>query len=157
MLEILSLSILLLFGLLLILAEVIFVPGTTFVGLVGLVFSVIGIYLTFDNYGSTAGWIVLLSNVIIFTGCFIYGLKGNVWKKLSLNTSINSKFNSEVTHFIKVGDIGKASSDLRPIGNAEFDQQILEVKTKGTFVKAGEKVRIIKIDSHNIFVETLTN
>src|SRR5688572_28084875 len=107
MLEILSLSILLLFGLLLILTEVIFVPGTTFVGLVGLLFSGIGIYLTFDNYGNTAGWIVFVSNVIIFASAFIYGLKANVWRKLSLNTAINSKFNSEVKYTLQIGDVGE--------------------------------------------------
>lgn len=156
MLEIVSLIILLIFGLALILAEILFVPGTTIVGLAGLLVSCIGIYLSFLNYGITTGWIVLVCNVVLFMMAFVYGLKANVWKNLSLNTAIQSRFNSEVPLRVKVGDIGTSLSDLRPIGKAEFNEEIIEVKTKGTFVKAGEKIKIVKLDPNNIFVEILT-
>ncbi|HYG39384.1 MAG TPA: NfeD family protein [Cytophagales bacterium] len=157
MLEIVVILVLLVFGLLLIFAEVIFVPGTTFVGLIGVLFSGVGIYLTFSNHGVTAGWIVLAANVVLLTWAIVYGLKANVWKRFSLQSSIDSRFNSETQIIINVGDIGQTISDLRPIGKADFNNQVIEVKTLGNFVKAGVKVKVIKLEPNNIFVETLTN
>lgn len=157
MFEIIAILVLLVFGLLLVFAEVIFVPGTTFVGLIGVVVAGMGIYLVFKNYGVTIGWITLGVNLVFLFALIFYGFKANVWKRFSLQSSIDSKFNSERKESVKVGDFGVTVSDLRPIGKAEFITGIFEVKTLGSFVKAGTEVKVIKIESNNIFVETLTN
>ena len=157
MLEILTLIILLIFGILLILAEVLFVPGTTLVGLFGLFFSGVGIYLTFNNYGMNAGWIVVIVNVIVVVSAIIYGLKANVWKKLSLNSTLTSTFNSEHKIPVAIGEVGITLSDLKPFGKVEFKEGIVEAKTLGTFLDAGSRVRVIKSEFNSIIVETLTS
>src|SRR6185295_4469726 len=48
---------LILFGEVLIVAEIIFVPGTTLVGVLGFIFLIIGIGLSFHYFGSQIGWI----------------------------------------------------------------------------------------------------
>jgi membrane-bound ClpP family serine protease len=50
---------LILFGLTLIVAEIIFVPGTTLVGVLGFIFLIIGIGLSFHYFGKDIGLIHL--------------------------------------------------------------------------------------------------
>ena len=157
MLEIIAIITLLLFGLLLIFAEVLFVPGTTFVGILGTIFSILGIYFTFKVFGTTIGWVTIVVNVVVLTWAIVYGLKGKAWDKFTLHQTISSTFNSEVILNLKVGDRGKTLSDLRPIGKAEINEQTVEVKTQGTFIKSGTDIRVIKLEPNNIFVETLTD
>ena len=56
MVEWLTVSSLILLGLSLIVAEIIFVPGITVVGLIGFACMVVGIGLSFRYFGNNTGW-----------------------------------------------------------------------------------------------------
>ena len=73
MLEWLSVILLIVVALILIVAELIFVPGTTLVGLIGVACMVLGIYLSFDYFGSDTGWIVLGISSISGFAVVVYG------------------------------------------------------------------------------------
>ena len=47
------------FGLALIIAEIIFVPGTTLVGVLGFGFLILGTGLSFRYFGSETGWVTV--------------------------------------------------------------------------------------------------
>jgi len=150
-----SVSILIAIGLILIIVELIFVPGTTIIGILGFIFAGVGIYLSFDYYGVVIGSSVL-GGFLVLSGITLYiSFKGNVWKKFALKSSINSRVNDEYKNNLMVGDIGVATSSLRPIGKAEIHDIIYEVRSNGRYVDSGEKVKIIKIESNRIIVEPL--
>lgn len=146
---------LVLFGLGLIIIEIIFIPGTTFVGLLGLVLTGFGVFLSFQNFGSAIGLIVLVSSSITAVIFVIYGLKSGVWKKFALKDSIKSKFNEEYKHNLWIGDTGTTISTLKPFGKAEFDNKIFEVKTNGNYIDSDTKIKIIKIQDNKIIVEPI--
>jgi membrane-bound ClpP family serine protease len=50
---------------------------------------------------------------------------------------------------------GKALSALRPMGKAELNNQILEVKTSGDYLDSGSRIRIVKIVSNQIIIEPI--
>lgn len=150
-----SVSILIVIGLVLIIVELIFVPGTTLVGILGFIFAGVGIYLSFVYYGVVIGSSVLAAFLII-SGITLYiSLKGNVWKRFALKSSNNSRVNDEHKNNLMVGDIGVAISSLRPIGKAEFQDIVYEVRSNGRYVDSGEEVKIIKVESNRIIVEPL--
>ncbi|MDN5205683.1 NfeD family protein [Fulvivirgaceae bacterium BMA10] len=146
---------LIIFGLGLILAEVIFIPGTTIVGILGLLFSGTGVYISFTKFGSTTGFIVLSVTALATIIMFIISIRKGVWKKFALKTSIESRVNEDIELGLKEGDAGVALSSLRPIGKAEFGDQVLEVKTFGNYVEAGSKIRVIKVEKNKVIVEPL--
>jgi membrane-bound ClpP family serine protease len=153
MLDWITILLLIFFGFGLIIMEIVVVPGTTIVGLLGLGLYAAAIFLTFKDYGAPTGFIVLgISGSIGILGV-IYSLKSGVWKRFSLEEKIESKFNEEYVPRVKEGDVGVAISALRPFGTAEFHDQLHEVKTEGYFVKAGTKVRVVRVESQRIFVE----
>ena len=144
---------LILFGLLLLVVEVIFVPGTTVVGVAGFVFLVLGIWLAFHYFGSQTGWIATGGAALAFGVVFYYSFKTNVWKRFSLKSSIKSKVNEGETESLVAGEEGVAISALRPVGKAELTSKIYEVKTQGQYIDSGTRIRIVKIISNQIFVE----
>ena len=136
---------LVLLGLALVIIEVIFIPGTTLVGVAGFVSMVIGIVLSFSYYGAETGWLTLGGSTAV-SGVVLYlSFRTNVWKRFALNSSIDSKVNEvEKINFI-VGLEGLALSALRPVGKGEFGGNVTEVRTGGEYVDAGESIRIVKI------------
>jgi len=146
---------LILFGLALIIVEVIFIPGTTFVGVLGLVSMIIGIILSFSKFGSEAGWLTLAASTVA-SGVLLYvSFRTNTWRRFALNSTIDSKMNEIELLKFSVGMEGVALSALRPIGKGEFDDEILEVRTNGEYVEAGSKIRIVRVTTNQVLVEII--
>jgi membrane-bound ClpP family serine protease len=155
MVEWTTVSSLILFGLLLLIAEIIFVPGTTVVGLVGFIFMAVGVGLSFRYFGSETGW-TIVGGTSVVTGLLLYlAFKANVWSKFALKSSIDSKVNEGEMKELEAGQEGITTSTLRPIGKAEVNGKTYEVRTNGEYIESGTRIKIIRIASHQIFVEPL--
>jgi membrane-bound ClpP family serine protease len=141
------------FGLALIVAEIIFVPGTTVVGFLGFAFLVVGAGMSFRYFGGTAGWITVGATAIASGFVFYFSFKANVWGRFALKSSVDSKVNEGEVAGLTAGQEGIALSALRPVGKGEWDNKTYEVKTQGEYVERGTKIRIIKISLNQIIVE----
>lgn len=142
-------------GLILVVVEVIFIPGTTLVGVAGFICMIVGIILSFRYFGAETGWLTLGGSTAA-SGVFIYlAFRTNVWKRFALRSSIDSRVNEvEQSNFV-VGLEGLALSALRPVGKGEFGGNVSEVRTSGEYIDAGESIRIIKVSSNQILVEKI--
>ncbi|MCA6074137.1 NfeD family protein [Fulvivirga sedimenti] len=146
---------LVIFGLGMILVEIIFVPGTTFVGITGIISAIIGVYLSFVYFGATVGWWFLILSSLAFAASLYFGFRGQTWDRFSLKDSIKSRFNENLTIDLQVAQQGITISSLRPVGKAEFENRTYEVKSHGDYIDSGTRVEIIKIDGNNIFVQPI--
>jgi membrane-bound ClpP family serine protease len=155
MIEWITVISLILFGLFLIVAEIIFVPGTTLVGIVGFVFLILGIGLSFNYFGSETGWTTVGVSSVASGLILYYSFKANVWTRFSLKSSSNSKVNEGELDSLTVGSEGHAVSALRPVGKAEIENKMYEVKTLGEYLDSGKKIRVIRIVSNQIIVEPI--
>ena len=143
------------FGLILVVAEIIFVPGTTLVGVIGFCFLIVGVGLSFKYFGSEIGWIMLGSTSVACGGLLYFSFTTDVWKRFSLKTSNKSKVNEGELDQLQVGMEGQTISALRPIGKAELNNQTVEVKTNGEYLDSGSRIKIVKIVSNQIIVEPI--
>ncbi len=139
-------------GLLLVFIEIIFVPGTTFIGVIGFIISSIAVYFAFKK-GDTEGLITLGATATIMVVLLVIGFKSGIWMRYSLKETITGRVNESKEGIIKTGDEGKALSDLRPMGKAEINDQLVEVRTLGNFCDTGTDVKVIKVDNNKIYVE----
>jgi len=155
MIEWISVVAILLLGIGLIIVELIFIPGTTVVGVLGLGFCVGGIVMSFSYFGSAVGFIVLILTGVISVTALVISLRSGVWKKFSNESSIQSKFNEGTNELVKIGDEGLTLSTLKPYGKVEFNDKEFEVKTNGNYLERGVKVKIIHKDGNQIIVEPL--
>jgi len=142
-------------GLALIVIEMIFIPGTTIVGIIGLICLIAGLVMTFNNFGSAVGWLTTGGTAVLATGVFIYSFRSGAWKRFALKQSMNSKVNESKPINVAVGDEGIALSTLRPMGKAEFNNQLFEVQSLGELVESESKIRIVKVEKRKIFVEPI--
>jgi membrane-bound ClpP family serine protease len=146
---------LLLIGLTLIIVELVFIPGTTVVGLLGLIFAIVGIVISYSHFGNDIGFYILLATLASTLAALFYSFRSGAWSKFSLKSSISSKVNEGIMASLQIGDEGITVSTLRPMGKAEFNSKTFEVKTSGNYIERGEKVRITQIESHQIVVEPI--
>jgi membrane-bound ClpP family serine protease len=146
---------LLLLGILLLLLEILFVPGTTIVGVGGIILLAIGIYLAYDFIGPTAGHLSLASSVAVVFLSLIVLLKGKTWQRMALDTNVAGKGVEQLEKLVSVGDRGKTISRLNPVGKALFNDKILEVSTTGEFVDEDVNIEVVKLDQNRIKVKTV--
>ncbi len=143
-------------GLGLIIVELVFIPGTTVVGLLGLIFTVVGIVISYRHFGNNIGLYILIGTLVTTLAALFFSFRSGAWARFSHKSSIDGKVNEGMLNTLNIGDEGITRSALRPVGTAEFGNQNYEVRTTGAFVDTGTRVKIIHIQSNQIIVHPLT-
>ena len=152
--DFLTLFFLLVIGLILILIEILFIPGTTVFGIFGILAIFYSDYLSFQYFGTEFAIVYSIANSILVLFVVIYSLKTNTWKRIALNKIHNVKVENKFDS-LKVGDEGKTSSALRPYGKAIFSDKFYEVKSSENFIDENKKIKIINILQDKIIVKKI--
>jgi len=142
-------------GILLIVLELIFVPGTTVIGIFGLVLTGFGVGAAYYYYNATTGHIVLASTATLLIVSLIYAVRSGTWTRFSHKGTHQAKVNEDYGPRFEVGAQGVTISSLRPIGKAEIKGQIIEVRTQGDYLETATTVEVIKIDGKRIYVSPI--
>ncbi|MBV5315662.1 MAG: NfeD family protein [Prolixibacteraceae bacterium] len=142
-------------GIILLLIEFTILPGITIAGVGGFMLFAYSIYLAFDSYGALAGFLTLGFILIMSPILIVWLFKGKRGKKMVLNTVLDGVANEINKEKVKIGDIGITVGRLAPMGKIKVNDEVVEVKSTGTFIDPGEKVRIIHIEKSLITVEPL--
>lgn len=138
-----------------IIVEIIFIPGTTVVGIFGFLIGIYGIYRSYEVFGETTGHTVLVISVVIGFAAVIYSFKSGHWERFALSKTIDGKVNENLTKDLKVSERGHTVSALRPIGKAEFNDIEYEVTSLGNYIEQNVEIEIIKIDKNKIYVKPI--
>ena len=147
---------LLIAGIVLLVVEIIFVPGTTILGLIGAGLMVFGVIIGYSKFGTQAGTLILVSALVVGGAITVISFKSGVWKRFALKNTNKSKFNEDIEVEHLLGAEGIAFSALRPYGKAEIYNSTYEVKTLGNYLDAGTKIKVTNVDkNHKIFVEPI--
>jgi membrane-bound ClpP family serine protease len=150
---ILILTSLLVIGLILILVEVFLLPGTTIVGIIGFLVSLVGVYYAFISFETgTAIWITGIAALVNIAAIW-YAFTSDVWQRFSLKETMKGGTYDERTVGLSVGMVGKTISDVKPFGKVSFNGQVYEVKSEEGFIEVGRDVNIVKIENNKILVK----
>jgi membrane-bound ClpP family serine protease len=150
-----SIVLLILCGVAFIIIELIFVPGITVLGILGLVALVGGVSMSFTSFGRETGYWILAGTLIFSILALVYSLRAGTWQRFALKSSIDSKVNEHEKSDLCVGMKGKSISDLRPMGTAEFLDKLYEVKTNGNYLEAGTMLEIAILADNKIIVKSI--
>lgn len=146
---------LIILGIVLLLIEFTILPGITVAGIGGFMLFAYSIYLAFTSYGTLAGFLTLAFVLIVSPILILLLFKGKSGKKMLLHAVITGVANEINADKVKVGDIGVSIGRLAPMGKIKVNNEVVEVKSTGSFVDPGEKVIIIEIEKSQITVEPL--
>ena len=95
-------SVLILIGLLMMIMEVLVIPGSGFAGLIGIVLMAAGVWLAYSKEGIMAGHITLASTLAINLLGLIIILRSKTWKKASLKAVNTEKDNYFVSFKLRI-------------------------------------------------------
>lgn len=143
---------LIIIGLLLLFVEILLIPGVGFAGILGLLSLGGSCFYAFNQMGSTVGAVVTAVNVVLVIGLSIYVLRAKTWKRLTLDTNIDSKAVADDLD-IEVGDRGVTLTRLAPMGAARFAGVVVEVKALEGLLDPGADVEVVLIEDGKIYVK----
>ncbi len=100
--------------------------------------------------------LIAVATVIIFVK--VFGKKMKFFKKIILNdsTSTESGYVSNVNRLDLIGREGVTKTPLRPSGTVIVDDERIDAVTEGGFIKANEKVKIVKVEGSRIVVRDIS-
>lgn len=139
-------------GLSLLIIELLVVPGSTVVGIIGFILMVVGIWQTYVVYDNSVGTMVLTATLLVSVGFFYFSLRSKTWKKAGLEKSISSRVNTD-SQKLHLGDRGTTISRLNPMGKAFINNDFYEVSTNGDFIDNDENITIVAINGNKVLVE----
>ena len=140
---------LILVGIILILVEILLIPGIGIAGILGLTSICGSAYYAFANLGPWTRVIVTVVNIALLAVLIFYALRGKTWKRLELDTVIDKHIEEEE---VAVGDRGIAATRLGPIGTARINDKSYEVTSLEGMIDAGTRVEIVHIEHNKIYV-----
>lgn len=146
---------LILVGLVLIFAEILIIPGVGVAGILGLLSMGGSCFYAFYEFGNTVGAIVTAVNVVLVVALAVWVLRAKTWKRMSLETKIDSKAVSDKASVVAVGDRGKTLTRLAPMGSARFGDYVIEVKAVEGMLDPEVPVQVVLIEENKIYVKPL--
>ena len=165
-------------GILLLIIEVVVIPGFGIWGATGLILLVSSLVLASEPFlvprtqrdlaSMMRTLVVVLSSGVVFTIAAVWLTtslgKIPILNRLALQPPTAdpspSHFAAESmdgvrpldSFIVQVGDTGVASSALRPAGKVRFGNEYVDVVSDGTFVNAGETVRAVQVRGNRVVV-----
>lgn len=140
-------------AIILLIAEVFFIPGITLAGIAGALCAGWGIWYAY-SLDMTIGHITVLSSIIGFVAVFWFFLRSRSFKIMELNADISSKVTSNLEQGISVGEKGVTVSRLASVGKARFNRTIVEVKAENGWIDENTPVLVTRIEDNYIWVIT---
>ncbi|MFI8685459.1 nodulation protein NfeD [Rossellomorea sp. NPDC077527] len=100
--------------------------------------------------------LIAVATVIIFAK--VFGKKMKFFNKIILNdsTSTESGYVSNANRLDLIGKEGVTKTPLRPSGTVIVEDERIDAVTEGGFIKAGEKVKIVKVEGSRIVVRDIS-
>ena len=160
-------------GLVLLLLEIFVIPGFGVAGILGIVCVVGSLALsgidnfTFEFLPDFVG--AIIRSLFFVISCSLISLVGSIWlsRKLFGSRRLNFALHAEqkveegyvgVDMSVKeeIGKEGTAFTDLRPAGKVEIADDVYDaVSNTGAFIQKGERVKVIKYQAGQVYVEKI--
>lgn len=145
-------------GILLIIAELVLIPGIFITGMLGLASLVYSCIYAFQVYGQTGLIITLAVNIVLVIFFVVFALRSKTWKKLTLNTNIDSHTDTlPEEKGIEVGQKGYTITRLCPMGKIKVGSTFLEATAIDGIIDPGREIEITLVDDNKIYVKTINH
>jgi len=144
-------------GLLMVVIEILVIPGGGLAGILGFVLMVAGVWLSYSRMGLTAGHITISSTLLLNFVVLIYALRSKTWEKAMLKRNIDSRVNIIDEAELSVGDTGKTVSRCSPSGKALINGKFFEVHARSEFIDEDVDIEVIKVEKNKIFIKSKFN
>lgn len=143
---------LILMGFAFIALELLVFPGTTLAGVAGLGALGYAVYGTFVHHGNTAGYVMLVTVLLLSIVMLVLILRSKTWRKLELDASLKGRVNEEADA-LQVGMKGVTVSRLAPMGTVEIDGERYPATALSSFIDQQRAVKVMKVENGKVWVK----
>ncbi|MDR0694588.1 MAG: NfeD family protein [Prevotellaceae bacterium] len=144
---------LILLGVVLLLMELLIIPGFGITGILGILSLAGGVVMAYYKYDDGTGHIVLAGTIIICILFACYALRPKTWKRLSLTSAITSQaVGTAAERGLAVGMQGITVTRLAPVGTVKINSVQIEATSFEGIINPSQKVEIVKIDGAKVIV-----
>ena len=155
--ELLLIIALILFGVLFLVAELVFLPGVSVGGILSLICFGSSIYMAFHELGTEAGITATLVCLVLAAAATVLSLRSKTWQRFSLRQKIaSSSMPAPAEENIRPGDRGVTLSRLAPAGKIESQGRIYEARSLDSYVDPRTPVEVVGFENFTIIVKTVT-
>ena len=151
--DIIIIASLIIVGIVLMVVEMLLIPGFGISGLGAIAAFGYANYYAFTELGNLAGFITLFASLVSAIFVITFVLRSRAIDKLGLNKKIDSTVATEASKQVKVGDTGVAVTRLALIGNALINDHIIEVKSCDGFLDENTPIIVERIIEKVIMVK----
>ena len=154
--ELFYIILLVFFGLLFLVAELVLLPGVSIGAILAMVCYGGSIYLAFRDFGTAAGVTVIVVILLLSLVAVVVSLRAKTWQRFSLKQEIRSSSMSVLpAEELRVGQHGVTLSRLSPMGKVEIDGKVYEAKSTGAYVDPRQEVEVVGFENFSVIVKTL--
>ena len=150
--EMFYIVLLVVFGLLFLVAELVLLPGVSIGGVLALVCYGSSIYLAFRDFGPLTGAVVVIVILVLSIIATVISLRAKTWLKQEIRSSSMPVTPAEE---LQVGDRGVTVSRLSPMGKVEIGGRIYEAKSLGAYVDPQRDVEVVGFENFSVIVKTI--
>ena len=144
---------LVLIGVLLLVAELVLLPGISVAGVGALLAFGVAIFYAFFEYGVLWGVVTLTVTVVLAVIAVFVSLRSNTWQRLSLKTTIDSASTPiPQQNNIRMGQVGITLTRLAPMGKVRIGEVTVEAKAVDDFIDPKQPVEVIGFDNTVVIV-----
>ena len=143
------------FGLLFLVAELVLLPGVSIGAVLALVCYGSSVYLAFRDFGPVTRTVVILVILVLSVIATVVSLRAKTWQRFSLKQEIRSSSMPVIpADELQVGDRGVTISRLSPMGKVEI-QAHHRVKSQGPMSTSSEMSRSWGFENFSVIVKTI--
>ena len=145
------------FGLLFLVAELVLLPGGSIGALLSLVCYGSSIYLAFRDYGPLTGAVVVIAILVLSCIAIVISLRAKTWQRFSLKQEIHSSSMPEPDKELQIGARGTSVSRLSPMGKISIDGRIYEAKSQDIYIDPRSDVEVVGFENFSVIVRKVEN
>lgn len=150
-------TLLILLGLLLFIAELVLLPGLTLAALGSFCCLIGAVTWAFVEGGTAAGFITLGIVVVLLLILTALFLRPRTWNRFTLKTNIESRVQPlEIETQVEVGVQGTTLTRLAPMGKVQIGGRTFEAKSLDSYIDPRRQVTVIGYDNASIVVRPVT-
>ncbi|WP_226387034.1 NfeD family protein [Gallalistipes aquisgranensis] len=141
-------------ALLLLVAELVLLPGFSVAGVCALLADIGAIWIAFSRYGVRGGVIAFVVILVLSVVTLVLSLRSRTWQRFSLQDRVDGAAQcTPQQRNVQVGDRGKTLTRLAPIGKISVNGQTFEAKSIDRYVDAGAVVEVTGFENFSVIVQ----
>jgi len=145
-------------GFILILIEMIIIPGFGFAGVLGTVSLAVACITAFKSLSTTAGILVTIASIAVTILMFKILPKTALWKKVRLSSTQKKSDGYQVADpafKALVGKTGTSLTVLRPSGTVSIEDKRYDVVADGDFIESDRNIEVYEVEGNKIVVREI--